>query len=46
MKERLKASKVVQMILSRLSIAKDSKSVTTALVKEFESIGCLFYQER
>jgi len=45
MKERLKASKAVQIILSHLSIAKDRKSVTMALVKEFESIGCLFYQE-
>jgi len=34
------------MDLISSNIALDWKSVTTAFVKEFESIGCLFYQER
>jgi len=42
----LKDSRAENMSWSRLSIAKDWKSVTTVLEMKFESIGCLFYQER
>jgi len=44
--KNLKDSKAGNMIWSRLSIAKDWKSVITVLKMKFESIGCLFYQER
>ena len=44
--KNLKDSRSGNMIWSCLCIAKDWKSITTALEKEFESIGCLFYQER
>ena len=44
--KNLKDSRARNMFWSRLSIAKDRKSITTALEMKFESIGCLFYQER
>jgi len=44
--KNLKDSRAGNMIWSRLDIAKDWKSITTALEIKFESIGCLFYQER
>jgi len=43
---RLKASKVVQWISSRLSIAEYQKSEAMANSNELEGIGCLFFEER
>jgi len=40
---KLQASKVVQWIHYRLSIAKEWKSETTANSKGFKGIGCLFF---
>jgi len=44
--KNLKDSRAGNMFWSCLSFAKDWKSVTTTLEMKFESIGCLFYQER
>ena len=42
----LEIQRAGNMVSSRLGIAKDWKSITTTLEMKFESIGCLFYQER
>jgi len=44
--KNLKYSRAGYMIWSHLGIARDWKSITMALEMKFESIGCLFYQER
>ena len=44
--KNLRDSRAENMIWSRLGIAKDWKSITTTLEMKFESIWCLFYQER
>jgi hypothetical protein len=43
---RHKASRVVQWILTRLSIAEDWKFKATVILKGSEGIGCLFFKER
>ena len=43
---RLKASRAVQWILTHLSIAEDWKCKATVILRGFEGIGCLFFEER